>query len=248
MQSADAGNYSVLVTDSSGSVLSPIAPLYIISPTIILQAPVAQTVVAGGRYTLSVSISGSPPPFGYAWTSNSVLQVSNVSAATTMFQTFTAPTNAISFNLRVIVRNLASPNGVSPSSVAITVLADTDRDGLPDVWETANGLSAANALDAGLDTDGDSLSNREEYIAGTNPNDPSSYLKVDGMAAGNPATLQFQSVSNRTYTVQFKDGLDAPLWNKLADVVARSTNRLQYITDPTPGTNRIYRLVTPLLP
>ena len=80
------------------------------------------------------------------------------------------------------------------------------------------------------------------------PTIPPSYLKVEGLVAGNPATLHFQSVSNRTYTVQFKDGLDAPLWNKLADVVARSTNRLQVITDPAPGTNRIYRLVTPLVP
>lgn len=40
---------------------------------------------------------------------------------------------------------------------------DTDRDGMPDVWETANGLNPAVADDKG-DKDGDGYTNIEEYI------------------------------------------------------------------------------------
>ena len=42
-------------------------------------------------------------------------------------------------------------------------LQDTDGDGIPDDWESANGLNPNNPLDALLDPDGDHLNNRGEY-------------------------------------------------------------------------------------
>jgi hypothetical protein len=56
---------------------------------------------------------------------------------------------------------------------AISPIADTDGDGMPDDWEIANGLNPL-VNDANLDKDGDSFTNFQEYIAGTNPNDPNS--------------------------------------------------------------------------
>ncbi|HVJ45365.1 MAG TPA: DUF1800 family protein [Luteolibacter sp.] len=46
---------------------------------------------------------------------------------------------------------------------------DTDNDGMPDAWETANTFSVSDPSDAPLDADNDGLSNREEFKAGTNP-------------------------------------------------------------------------------
>ncbi len=128
----------------------------------------------------------------------------------------------------------------------LTVLADTDADGLPDEWEAANGLQT-NAPDAIIDSDLDGVSNRAEYLAGTNPQDPSSYLKVEQITGG-PATLLFNAVSNRTYTIQFKPSLDAASWQKLTDVAARSTNRLETIVDLQAMPGRFYRLATPAQP
>ena len=46
---------------------------------------------------------------------------------------------------------------------------DTDADGLPNAWELEFGLDPFDPSDANLDTDGDSLTNHEEYILGTDP-------------------------------------------------------------------------------
>lgn len=46
---------------------------------------------------------------------------------------------------------------------------DSDKDGMPDVWEDTRGFNKLSAADATLDADGDGLNNREEFLAGTNP-------------------------------------------------------------------------------
>lgn len=48
--------------------------------------------------------------------------------------------------------------------------------------------------------------------------------------------------------MQYSDALGAGTWSKLADVVARSTNRVEVIVDPAWTTNRFYRVVTPEQP
>lgn len=60
--------------------------------------------------------------------------------------------------------------------------ADSDADGLPDTWEIEFGLDPQNANDAFDDLDNDGLTNREEYAAGTNPNNADS--DSDGMPDG----------------------------------------------------------------
>jgi len=46
---------------------------------------------------------------------------------------------------------------------------DDDNDGMPDAFETANGLDPLDASDAALDNDRDGLTNLGEFQAGRNP-------------------------------------------------------------------------------
>jgi pectate lyase len=50
--------------------------------------------------------------------------------------------------------------------------ADTDKDGMPDGWETKNGLNPKDAADASSDLNGDGYTNIEDFINGLNPRAP----------------------------------------------------------------------------
>jgi len=52
---------------------------------------------------------------------------------------------------------------------------DTDGDEMPDAWEVTYGLNPWNPADAGADLDGDTFTNLQEFIAKTDPKDPSSH-------------------------------------------------------------------------
>lgn len=50
--------------------------------------------------------------------------------------------------------------------------SDSDGDGMPDGWEVLHGLNPNDAADADEDSDGDGLTNLQEYLYGTEPNNP----------------------------------------------------------------------------
>ena len=255
VQIADEAAYTVAVTDLSGIAVSPVANVFVLVNPAIVQSPITQIVPSGGRVSWSAAISGNPAPFTFEWrrlTVNPLFTNIVVSSERTAFYNFTAPllTNniAVTQNWRLVVKNLANPTtGLNVGTFNLIILPDVDGDGIPDLWETANGLNPGSAADAALDGDGDTMTNGDEYLAGTNPADAASYLRVDHGAAGSPAQVSFQAVSNRTYSVQFSDDLNAA-WQKLADVLARTNSRVETLIDSAPKTNRVYRIVTPSAP
>ena len=85
---------------------------------------------------------------------------------------------------------------------------------------------------------------------GSNPQDAASALRVEEISSATGSrTLTFNAVSNRTYSVLFKDDVNGATWSKLTDAVARTTNRVERVIDGQPvGSQRFYRLVTPALP
>lgn len=140
-----------------------------------------------------------------------------------------------------------------PTPGAANQADDTDQDGVPDWWSLlyfghATGL-AADQSRAQDDHDGDGMSNRAEFLAGTDPTDPHSYLRIDSLAASpSGLTLRFTGVAGHSYTLQYAASLSGP-WQKLADVPMVNVTGPQTVTDPAVGpAARFYRLTTPKLP
>ena len=245
----DSGAYSVLVSDAFSSLLSQTAQLTVLTAPTIVEQPRSQWVVVSNPATFRVVVNSyATTPIGYRWRRATTTLTNIVSSQTTC--TFTIPRvlTTDAGNYTVIITNAAS-SGVISSAASLTVLADSDGDGLPDVWMVqyfghTNALASdhSRALD---DPDGDGMLNGQEYMAGTNPTNAASYLKVEALANCGQAVVNFAAVSNRTYIVSYTDGLEPSNWMTLTNVAPRSTNWNVTIPDPTAHTNRFYRLVIP---
>jgi hypothetical protein len=218
------------------------------------------TVPEGADISVSAVVQSYPPPFLYSWRRGTPVNTNIVSTSGTNFATWnSAPTgyvltnNIISsnFSLRLVFTNLTTgANGVAliNNNTFITIVADTDRDGIPNTVEVGLGLDPLVAADSNGDLDGDRMTNGDEYRAGTDPANPASYLRVDLSTVPGQATVRFGAVSNKTYTVQFAEQLPAPFWTGLADVLALSSNRVESFVDPNWTTSRVYRVTTPRQP
>ncbi len=254
-QLADAGAYSCQLTDALGTVSTPPAQLILLVDPLITLSPLSQNVVAGATVVLSVTVTNSATlPLGYRLRRNGSTLPTTFPGAfyvlnqrTAYFTLSGTNTTPPWTSYAIIVTNLARPSGILSATATLTFDADTDGDGLPDDWERAH-FGSATGADRLADPDGDGLLNWEEHVAGTDPMDRASYLKIDSLAASPTTTVSFLAVSNRTYTVHYTDGLPSGSWFVLAEVPARATNRVEQVPDLTATTNRFYRLVTPRQP
>ena len=87
-----------------------------------------------------------------------------------------------------------------PMPYQLTLTMDSDWDGLPDDWEVA----AFGNLNQGAlgDFDGDGFSNIHVYLAGTNPTDPTSSLKLRIEPLPGAVRLSWQGGSNAAQVLQ----------------------------------------------
>jgi hypothetical protein len=236
---AAAGTYTVEVSDNGGWASASATLTIWVLPSV-LEHPQSHVAVVGDTVTFRVKAAGTEP-LSYLWRSNS--QPIGVYGPSTVLILSNVKTNH-SANYSVIVTNISgTPALGGPAN--LRVLADTDGDHAPDVWESANGFNPIDPKDIDGDADGDSMSNLAEYIAGTDPHDEQSYFKVDTISRAGAAVLTFMARSNRTYTVQHNSELSPGGWSNLAHVRFAPSNRIETVTDLLPAGGRLYRLVTP---
>jgi len=123
-QTSQAGGYSVIVTNSAGSITSAVAILTVGTPPGVTQQPSNQIVVQGQNATFTVS-AGGDAPLSYQWRFNGT----PLSASSTSSYTVSAATAANAGNYDAVVSNAY---GAVTSAVAqLTVLIPTTITGQP---------------------------------------------------------------------------------------------------------------------
>lgn len=136
--------------------------------------------------------------------------------------------------------------------VAGTNPDDTDGDGIPDIWETNNGMNSEDYSDSETHSDNDGLSNREEYAAGTNPvdSDTDADSLPDGWELSNslnpldPSDAGLDADGDgKTNLEEFLAGSDPNFpaeWLDFQVVDAEYSASLETIVMVATGPNRLY--------
>ncbi len=114
LQPADAGSYTVVVTNFVGAVTSAVAVLTVVVPPTITTQPLSQTATQGTSVTFRVAASGTAP-FSYQWQLNSV----GISGATASSYTRANVQLTDAGSYSAVVFNLAG--SVTSSNAILTV-------------------------------------------------------------------------------------------------------------------------------
>ncbi|MGI5869901.1 MAG: C25 family cysteine peptidase [Kiritimatiellia bacterium] len=117
---------------------------------------------------------------------------------------------------------------------------------LPLLWLDEHGLATDGSADD-VDSDGDRLTNREEWIAGTVPTNAASTLMMQDAVPlpGEDGTIvRWQSVEGRRYWVESADALGgpAPFLPFVSNIVGQAGSTEILDTRPAPEGKRFYRV------
>lgn len=267
VQLTNAAAYTVVVTNLAGQ-----APAGANAYLVVVLPPTNQTAVPGSNVVLrAVVASAANFTNRFSWVFNGTtlqagtatltlftndLVLTNVSPAQSGDYTF------ILSNWFLLTNVVVTTNFVgAPAAFAVTLTVgvwDSDGDGIPDWWTQGYfGHPTGQAGDlsrAGDDADGDGMSNAQEYQAGTDPTNALSVLQITAQAwSGLPTnvlSLRFTAMSNKSYSLQYRNDAGSGAWSNLLNFGALPTNRAISITNALPDglPRQFYRLRTPQAP
>ncbi|HEY1173414.1 MAG TPA: fibronectin type III domain-containing protein [Verrucomicrobiae bacterium] len=173
----------------------------------VVPLPAGPTPVVSGRDSSSIVVSWSPL-VGMGVASYYVYVDGNPSPMVVDANTTQVTINGLqpstTYSWRIAYR--LNDNRVSPQSVAATGRTwgvDSNADGIPDEWQIANwGATASKWGAPGEDSDGDGLSNYQEFLAGTDPRDENSALRTQVQVVEGAFYFKWNTTPGKVYQIQ----------------------------------------------
>jgi hypothetical protein len=222
----------------------------------VASAGAAQTNEAGMTVFLNGTASTSPSglPLSFNWTQLTGPPVTIVNSNSAI-ASFTASSNVgadTDFTFQLTVNDTRLDSNAT-ATVTLYPMVDSDADGLSDQEELTgqdNVLTPPNPSGHitnpnKADTDGDGSSDGSEALAGTDPNDLNSSLRVTRTTAdGGGFLIQWDCVVGKKYRVQYRDDL-ANGWSDLSGSDVTATTTTTNVIDGTAAgqPTRFYRVL-----
>jgi subtilisin family serine protease len=122
-------------------------------------------------------------------------------------------------------------------------IVDTDGNGLPDWWELEY-FGHLTGTDPNADPDHDGMSNLAEWIAGTNPTNAASSLRLTLVSATNASgtVVSWSSVAGKNYWLERSTNLPTGFSTISTNIAATAPTNTFTDTAILPGSTRFYRV------
>ena len=231
---------SISISDASCCSASVNHPPVIIAASISPGSP-STTNDLIAAVTSASDADGDPITFAYQWRQST----DNATFSNIAFTAGTLPavaTVAGDYYRVLITPNDGKTNGTPFTTASVLVQVDANGNGINDDWEVTN--FGQLGVNPNADPDGDGFSNLQEFLAGTDPLDSSSVLRITSITvSGSDVVIDFTTSSNKFYDVQYNDDLTLMNWGAVATNFA-GTGAIVSVTDPGAAglTNRFYRV------
>lgn len=181
------------------------------------RTPISPTVINDQTYELNVRIDQNR--------SGTTLYTEKALAPTGAFSLLVEMNGLVFYPIEV-AGNLTAGNPGERVRLDLNLGADSDKDGLPDVWEQwqlyqagyatdAQGKWPINLIDKNGDLDKDGLTNWQEYVAGTFAGDATEKFGLTIKEKQSASVrFEFYSITGKTYTIESSP--DNKTWTKVS--------------------------------
>ena len=121
-------------------------------------------------------------------------------------------------------------------------MTDANNNGMSDAWEQANFGVVSPTRTKSSDTDGDGYTDYAEFVAGTNPGQPNSTLRLDTPVSltGGGVRLEWPAVPGRAYLVEGSS--NGTTWTPVSGWILATGNLATFSPPTGPGAPTMYRL------